>query len=67
MKDNTPLLLEMVIFDPKSKPDTPPIRTHKIRFHSEEGRMFMNKTAIWAWNAGLAVATKRIDNRSDSR
>lgn len=65
MKDNTPLILEMVIFDPNSPPETPPIKTHTIRFHTDEGRSFMNKTAVWAWQSGYGVATRRLDKHPD--
>ena len=65
MKDNTPLILEMVIFDPNSPPGTPPIKTHEIWFHTEAGRNFMNKTAVWAWQSGHGVATRKLDSGSD--
>lgn len=63
MRNNTPLCLEMVIFDPNSPPGSEPLQTHIIRFSTADGRKFMNKTAVWAWTAGYAVATKAIDNK----
>lgn len=65
MKDNTPLTLEMVIFDPNSPPDTPPIKTHIIHFHTEQGRSFMNKAAMWAWQNGQGVATRKLPENRD--